>query len=65
MPRPAQNLDKCLINLRAGDRDKIKKHFPQFYYTAVVRSLVEQFVDSLEAGNSPSIQFDPHQIEIK
>lgn len=65
MPRYPQDYEKKLISLRAGDVDKLRKHFPEFAYNAIIRSLVEQFVDALEEGRTPKLEFNPNKIQIK
>lgn len=65
MPRPSQDYEKALISFRHGDKAKLKKFYPNTPYTAIVRSLVEQFVDALEEGNTPRLEFDPNRIQIK
>ena len=65
MPRYTQDYEKKLISFRAGDIDALKKHFPAFAYNAIVRSLVEQFVDSLKNETRPVLEFDPNKLHIK
>jgi hypothetical protein len=64
MPRPAQDLEKRLINLRTGDFDKLKEYYPKFYPSGIIRELVAQFVDAHEQGRVPAIQFDPNKLKL-
>ncbi len=65
MPRVNQDYEKKLINFRTGDIEEIQKAFPNFAYSAIIRSLTEQFVDSIRQGKKPSIEFNPNKLEIK
>lgn len=65
MPRYAQDYEKKLIALRAGDVDAVRRAFPNHAYSAVIRSIVSQFVDAVEAGRAPNLSFDPNKIEVK
>ncbi|WP_417436455.1 hypothetical protein [Idiomarina abyssalis] len=56
--------EKKLINLREGDTDLLRKHFPNIAYGAIIRNLVEQFVDALEDGRRPSLEFDPNKLDL-
>lgn len=65
MPRYSEDYEKKLINLRSGDVDALRRHYPNVAYNAIIRSLVEQFVDALESNTNPTLQFDPHKLQIK
>lgn len=57
--------EKRLVNFRAGDIDKLRQRFPNLAYSAIIRSLVEQFVDALEEGRRPSLEFDPNKLDLR
>jgi len=65
MPRYSEDYEKRLINFRAGDIEKLRQHYPNIAYSAIIRSLVEQFVDAIEEGKNPQLQFNPNKLEIK
>lgn len=44
----SEKFDKVILNLRKGDRDKLRDLFPDLQWSVVVRTIVSTFVDKLE-----------------
>lgn len=44
----SEKFDKVILNLRKGDRDKLRDLFPDLQWSVVVRTIVSSFVDKLE-----------------
>lgn len=54
-------LIKVTLNLRKGDPERLREHFPQFSYGAIVRKLVSDYVDRLDVQAAQEVE----EVEVK
>ncbi len=58
MPAKQDDLEKVTLNLRLGDKERIRDIFPELNWSTVVRTLVSKYVDQLTAGQSEAPKTD-------